>query len=399
MDRLTIGVVGGSIGGLTAACLLRDAGHRVTVYERSPIPLVARGAGIGLLPTTYRYLDERAGVSLDEIAVATSDIRYLGPDGAVADVEAHDYLFSSWTAVYRLMLQHWEETASADDRYLLGHEMSGFSIGSDDRVSIEFVDGGRAEVDLLVCADGIGSTGRAQVLPTVDPAYAGYVAWRGMLPEKALSATTLAALDDAITYFVYPQSHILAYPIPSVDGSVRPGERLFNFVWYRNYAEGAELDDLLTDAEGTSRSLSVPPGLMARHHEAELRATAEAVLPPPLAELVTACRDPFVQVVYDAEVDRMAFGPVCLLGDAAFSVRPHAAAATAKAADDAWRLAEAVEAETSVTAATARWEATQLELGRRLLARTRVIGERSQVTSTWRVGDPELIFGLHRPGH
>ena len=46
-------VVGGSLGGLTAACVLRDAGHDVTVHERSPDPLEQRGAGIGLLAATW----------------------------------------------------------------------------------------------------------------------------------------------------------------------------------------------------------------------------------------------------------------------------------------------------------------------------------------------------------
>ncbi|MEM9615085.1 MAG: FAD-dependent monooxygenase [Actinomycetota bacterium] len=398
MEDLSVGIVGGSVGGLTAACLLRDAGHRVSVFERSATPLVARGAGIGLLPTTSRYLVERAGVTLSDIAVATSEIRYLDRDGSVTDVEAHDYLFSSWTTVYRLLLAHWERTASGEDRYLLGREMVGFATGADGRVTIDFADGAAATVDLLVCADGIGSTARSQLLPSVEQRYAGYAAWRGTFPERRLSAATQRIIDDGITYFVYPQSHILAYPIPAADGSVAAGERLANFVWYRNHADGEELDGVLTDVDGHRRSLSVPPGMLAHEHRDELWATAERVLPPPLTELVTRCPEPFVQVVYDVEVDRMAFGPVCLLGDAAFNARPHAAAGTAKAADDAWRLVEAIAAESSVEAATARYERTQLDLGRRLLARTQAIGERSQVTSTWRVGDPELVFGLHRPG-
>ena len=107
---------------------------------------------------------------------------------------------------------------------------------------------------------------------------------------------------------------------------------------------------------------------------------------------------PFLQVVYDIEVPRMAFGRVCLIGDAAFVVRPHAAAGTAKAAADAWALAEALGRERDVPAALARWEPGQLALGGQLLERTRRIGRRSQVDGTWVPGDPELIFGLRGPG-
>ncbi|MDH3771921.1 MAG: NAD(P)-binding protein, partial [Nitrospirota bacterium] len=54
MQRARVAVAGGSIGGLTAACLLRDAGHQVTVFERSSTELEQRGAGIGFLEAASR---------------------------------------------------------------------------------------------------------------------------------------------------------------------------------------------------------------------------------------------------------------------------------------------------------------------------------------------------------
>jgi len=94
----------------------------------------------------------------------------------------------------------------------------------------------------------------------------------------------------------------------------------------------------------------------------------------------------------------MAFGHACLIGDAAFGLRPHAAAGTAKAAEDAWKLGEAVrEASGDVIAALEAWEPGQLELGRRVLARTRDAGQRSQFEGGWQVGDP-LPFGLYEVG-
>jgi 2,6-dihydroxypyridine 3-monooxygenase len=95
----------------------------------------------------------------------------------------------------------------------------------------------------------------------------------------------------------------------------------------------------------------------------------------------------------------MAFGRVCLLGDAAFSARPHAAAGSAKAAANAWALAEALaETDGDVPKALARWEPAQLELGRNLVERARDIGRRSQFDGTWVPGDPTLVFGLYGPG-
>jgi 2,6-dihydroxypyridine 3-monooxygenase len=389
---LRVAVVGGSLGGLSAALLLRDIGVEVDVYERSPAELAERGAGIGFLPESARYLVERAGVDPDRISVATSHIRYLDRRGAVVYDERHAYRFSSWTTVYRELMARFPRS-----RYHLGHEMTGLK---DDEEAVEVTLAGRParRADLLVCADGVGSTARAHLLPDVTPSYAGYVAWRGVVPEDELDPATRAVFDDAIIYHVYANSHILVYPIPGPSGSVTPGERLVNFVWYRNYLAGGDLDDVLTDASGERRELSVPPGAVDERHVTEMHTVARARLPPPFARVVGAVRQPFVQAIYDIEVPRMAFRRICLLGDAAFVVRPHAAAGTAKAAADAWALAEALEATRDVPTALTGWERSQLALGAQLLERTRRIGRRSQVDGTWVPGDPELIFGLRGPG-
>lgn len=387
-----VAVTGGSLGGLTAALLLRDLGHDVVVYERSAVELEQRGAGIGFLPASYRYLVERAGVDLDAISVTTERIRYLDRRGAVTHDQPHRYRFSSWNTVYRQLLACLER-----DRYLLGHEVAGFEQDGDG-VHVTLSGGRHVAVDMLVGADGVGSKLRRTLLPAVEPAYSGYVAWRGMVAESELDAAALAAVGDAITYYVYANSHILVYPIPGADGSVLPGRRLINFVWYRNYLAGGDLDDVLTDVDGARREVSLPPGAARAVHVAELRATAASRLPPVLAEVVAAAAQPFVQVVLDVEVPAMAFGRVCLIGDAAFVARPHTAAGTAKAADDGWALAAAMADHAGVADALTAWEPGRLALGRELVARTRRVGRRSQVEGTWTPGDPELIFGLYGPG-
>ncbi len=391
-----IGVVGGSLGGLTAACLLRDAGHDVTVFERSSRELEQRGAGIGFLRATYRYLVEHAGLDVSTISIETGHIRYLNRDGSIAHDSNHSYLFSSWNTVYRKLLDAYGSTGDLEDRYRLGHELVDFS-SSGNGAAATFGNGSTWEGDLLIAADGIGSIVRERLQPQALRSYAGYVAWRGMVPESQLDPALAAQLCDAITYYVYANSHILVYPIPNNEGSVAEGDRLINFVWYRNYLEGGELTDLLTDRSGQRRDLSVPPGAMADHHDAEARATATARLPHQIAAVVEATDELFVQVIYDIDVDQMVFGRVAILGDAAFVARPHAAAGTAKAAEDGWALAAALGSH-DIDQALAVWEPTQLALGRDLQERTRRIGLRSQVENTWTPGDPDFIFGLHKPG-
>ena len=118
-----------------------------------------------------------------------------------------------------------------------------------------------------------------------------------------------------------------------------------NFVWYRNYLAGGDLDDVLTDADGAAaRAVACRPARPAPTTSPSCGPTARARLPAAIADVVVGVEQPFLQVIYDVEVPRMAFGRVCLIGDAAFVVRPHAAAGTAKAAADAWALAEALDA-------------------------------------------------------
>ena len=171
-----------------------------------------------------------------------------------------------------------------------------------------------------------------------------------------------------------------------------------NIVWYRNVA-AHDLPALLTDRGGQQRSVSLPPGAAREEVVAELQECARTHLAPALLEVVENIPEPLVQAVFDLDVPKMAAGRVCLIGDAAFAVRPHAAAGTAKAAEDGWVLAEKLQqAQGDVAKALAAWEAQQLAVGRALLARTRHIGDSSQFHDSFRPGDQRLISGLHAPG-
>lgn len=389
---MRIDIVGGSIGGLTAALVLGHHGHDVRVFERSTSELVQRGAGIGLLPETSRYLTDVAGLTLDELSTSTSRIRYLARDGSVVHDQHHEYRFSSWNTIYRSLLSCLDPS-----RYNLGHEMVGW-VDDGAKVTTSFANGRSHEADVLVCADGVGSSARARLLSGLAPRYVGYVAWRGMVKESEMPPDVLSVLDGAITYFVYANSHILVYPIPGQDGETEKGSRLFNYVWYRNYLAGGDFEDLMTDSGGNLREVSVPPGHVAAHHVAEMKAHALARLPRAVSWVVASTKEPFLQAVFDLDIPKMVFGRTCLLGDAAFVGRPHAAAGTAKAAEDAWVLAGSLERESDPAAGLGRYEREQMIVGRGLVERTERIGRRSQFDQDWQAGDPDLIFGLRGPG-
>ena len=74
-------VVGGSLGGLTAALVLRDKGWDVDVLERSAVPLQGRGAGIVAHPTTVRYLVERVGRAIGDSQCLIDDCQFCAGCG------------------------------------------------------------------------------------------------------------------------------------------------------------------------------------------------------------------------------------------------------------------------------------------------------------------------------
>ncbi len=390
--RPRVVVAGGSLAGLTAAHVLTGLGCDVHVLERSPVPLTGRGAGIVLHPATVRWWREHDVRPLEEMSTAMRRLRYLDAAGAVVHEQPCAYRVTSYDALYRDLAGRF-----AGDRHSLGCEVADVAIDADG-VTVGLADSGTERADLLLAADGIGSRVRGVLLPHVRPSYAGYVAWRGTAVEHDLSAAAAATLLGGIAYHLMADGHFLAYPIPGADGSVQRGRRLTNWLWYRNVAEGAALDALMTDRTGVRRPISLAPGAVGDATLADLRAAAPERLPPALAELIAVTPEPFVQVVVDVEVERMAFGRACLIGDAAFALRPHAAVGSAKAAEDAWRLGDALAAcDFDVPAALARWEPGQLALGRAALARTRRAGERAQFEGSWRVGEP-LPWGLYEVG-
>ena len=391
-DSLRVLVIGGSLGGLSAALYLRSKGCMVEIVERAKKSPEGKGAGIVAHPAIFRYLQHGDLQIIDQISVRARWIRYLDRDGSVVHEEPCHYRLSSYDALHRSLSAY-----LAGSPVKFGEEMIDLE-PHEEGAKAHFAGGYSKACDLLVCSDGIHSTARQLLLPELGFQYAGYVGWRGTISEAELGSQFFAALSASITYCLMPNGHILAYPIPSNEGISEPGRSLINWVWYRNIAKGNRLNDLMTDREGKRQSISLPPGGVQKRHIRDLQESANAELPPLLAKMVIQSHEPFVQAIVDMDVPRMVFGRICLMGDAAFVARPHTAAGTAKAADDAWNLAEAVGASTrGLRGALTSWERGQLALGRNLTARAREAGNRLQFKAGMQAGDP-LPLGLKQQG-
>jgi 2,6-dihydroxypyridine 3-monooxygenase len=386
-----VAVIGGSLGGLLAAIALRAVGCAVDVFERVPQRLEAQGAGLRIVPEMARLLEERAGIALAGASTRTRWFRHIGAGNRLISNQAIAGQFTSWGTFHRAL-----SAAFDPARYHLDAACTGVA-EQDDVIEVRFADGRAKTFDLVVFADGILSTGRGIIAPEATLDYAGYVTWRGFVPAVALSMESRAIFAESVTYATPPYSHMIVYPIP--DPAARDaGEVVYNFVWYRNRAEGSDLDALMTDRAGVRRPISLPAGSLRPQFVTEIRA-ATAELPPAHAEVVAKTQEPFIQALYDVVVPRMVKGRACLIGDAAFVTRPHAGAATTKAAVDAWRLADLlVEAGGDVPAALAAWEPEQLEIGRAFVERNREMGRRSLVENRFDPAAPSTQPGLYGPG-
>jgi 2-polyprenyl-6-methoxyphenol hydroxylase-like FAD-dependent oxidoreductase len=336
------------------------------VFERSGEALASRGAGIVPHPELFEALEE-AGARIDaSIGVPVVGRRIFRPDGTVLGEHPLPQVMMSWDRLFRLI-----RAVFPDRHYHAGRAIEGFE-QDEDGVTVLLADGGRERADWLIGADGIRSTVRRQLLPDLEPAYAGYVAWRGLIEERSMSAAARAALCRHLAFCLPPSEQMLGYPVPGADEAIAPGSRRYNWVWYRP-VEAERLPALLTDADGRRYDMSIPPARMAAGPITEMRAAAEALVAPCFLEVVGLVEQPFIQAIYDLESPGLVFGRVVLIGDAAFVARPHAGMGATKAAIDAVTLARTLAAG-DPPAALAEWEARQLRYGRALVERARWLG-------------------------
>lgn len=365
-----IAIAGGSIAGLCAGTALLYAGFDVHVFERSERRLSSRGAGIVVQPELLGLI---AAVDAKPLATTGCTVRrtFVASTGQ-ADSITMPQRFTSWEAIYASL-----RSAFPDERYHLGRELS-LESQSDDGVRIK-VGGERIDAGLLIAADGIRSRFRASLAPDTITRYAGYVAWRGVVDEADLAPELVDHFDDTFSFCqATGGGHALCYFIPGSDLATERGGRRLNWVWYIHIEDGPALDALMTDRSGRRRDASVPQGEISDHAR-DVLIGRTGTLNKAFARLVEATPDPFIQAIIDVAPPGMVFGRVCLIGDAAFVVRPHTAAAAAKAAADAMALARTLRgADGDWGRGLSAWERQQTAIGRQLVDYGVMLGERSQ---------------------
>lgn len=352
-----VGVVGGSLGGLFHAVGLHRLGVDVTVWERSTARPEDRGAGIVLQPTVGSFLCRFCHVDPTNVSVEVSHRQFLDRDGT-AKLASSPQRMISWGVIYNALRATFPE-----DRYRSGAPVR--SLRSTETEAVVEFDASSETVDLVIVADGTASSLRTLVTDDPAPTYAGYVAYRGVVAEAELTEELARTFTDRFTFFDAPGTQFLCYFIPGDGGIVQPGRRRLNWVWYVP-ADPDRLLQITTDGNDRHHGLSLPPGAMHPTVHDELLTLARRTLPPQCVELVQATIQPFAQGIQDGAVSTMRNGRILLSGDAAFTVRPHTAASTDKAAGDAVTLMSALTHGSSLESALATWEDQRLREGRSL---------------------------------
>jgi len=224
-DRIAI--VGGGIGGLTAALALIRHGIAVDVYEQAP-ELKELGAGVQISSNGTRVLYALGlGPAIDKVGVIVSgkEIRLWSTgqtwklfDLGAVSVERYGFPYMMFHrgdlhAALLDAIRREKPEAIHLSRKCMG-------VTQDDAgVSIQFEQGESARADLVIGADGVQSRVRLATFGADQPEFTGIVAWRGLIPRENVPAGIKL---DVGTNWVGPGGHVVHYPVR--------GGSLLNFV-------------------------------------------------------------------------------------------------------------------------------------------------------------------------
>lgn len=342
MKHLKIGIIGGGIGGLSAALALQQAGFRPEVLEQSPA-LTEVGAGLSLSPSAahaLNYLGLADTLRVKAFHPEAQCVRHYQDGRALSWINRGQSLVERYGERYYLI--HRADLHDALAAAVRKHDPAAIQLDKRchaltqdaDGVNVEFVDGTTRRFDALIGADGSRSSVRQQIFGALEPQYTGYIAWRGVVPMELVPQEIL---DPPSGVFIGPGHLVNRYPI-------RGGE-LLNFVAFAERKAWAEegwsirstVDELLQEFAGWTP-------LVRRFME---------LVPPHLL---------FKWGLFDREpLPGWSRGRVTLLGDAAHPVLPFLGHGAVLAIEDGVVLARAFAAANGVEEAFARYEAARKE--------------------------------------
>lgn len=340
-------IIGGGIGGLTAAIALRKRGIDAQVYEQSPA-LRDVGAGISLWPNAVKALRK---LGLEDLLRAIS---LTGTDGAL---RRWDGTFLSRTSSKELerrfgggmVILHRAELLAmlagsvGLPNIHLGNAL--FDIDSNSPgVSVSFTNGATAHGDILIGADGLHSVVRRWLGHPERIRYSGYTAWRAVVPFDH------PTFVPAETWG--PGRRFGAFPLQ--------GDRVYWFATC-NASEGE------TDPEDGPQSLLL--SLFDGWHQ-------------PIEDLIRAADDSRIlrNDLYDSDpLAEWGRGRITLLGDAAHPMTPNLGQGACQAIEDAVELAACLAEGTDLEPALEKYQKRRIARTGPIVLASRRLGRLAQI--------------------
>jgi len=359
-------VVGGGIGGLTAALCLHGAGHQVRVYEAVG-EIRALGVGINVQPSAIRILSRLGLVDdLDKVAIRTSELVFANRHGQPIwrDPRGLDGgypwpQFSVHRGDLQMALLNAATARLRADNIRAGHRLARFEQTAAG-VTAHFIDRdgkpvGSESADILIGADGIHSTVRSTFYPNEGPPrWQGVMMWRGV--SEGLPFLTGRSMVQA----GHHRQKFVCYPISRRHAA--NGKALINWIADLYLGDGTtppredwnkpgDPNDILPKFAGWNFGwLDVP----------EIIRTASAIFEFPMVD-----RDPLPRWSHDR---------VTLLGDAAHPMYPIGSNGATQAIIDGEALTMALSEEPDPTAALKLYEQRRLPLTARIVESNRKHG-------------------------
>ncbi len=367
-----VAIIGGGIGGLTAANALMQAGIEVAVYEATA-ELKEIGAGVALHPNAMNVL-RAIGVEDDVRNVAGRSewqvMRNWKTGRLIGKTSRQQQAASFGTAgatVHRADLLDVLAGALQADIVTLGKRCT--EVQPDGAVAVaRFADGSEIEADVIVGADGIHSAVRTSLFGPDAPRFTGKICYRSVVSTEAVRGARPST--EGAQWFG-PHGTIVLYPMR--------GEELINVVChydddgYRHESWIAECsrEEVLERYDGW--------------HESLLR-------------LFAAADTWYKWALYDRDpIPRWTRGRVTVLGDAAHPMLPYLGQGACQAIEDGAVLATALSAEASdPLTGLARYERTRRPRASRVVLTARERGQSNHLTSRWAAWQRDLKIALRR---
>ncbi|KAK0217043.1 hypothetical protein IW262DRAFT_166080 [Armillaria fumosa] len=352
--KLKVAVCGGGIGGLAFALAASKHSHiAVEVYEASS-GFSSFGAGIGLWPRAWSVLTTLGlGDHLMKIASSspTTDTTHSFTFRKSDQPGGSD--FYKMYSKGQIMTFHRGQLQQAFLQHLpssypihYSKRLQSYSRQSSDEIQLTFRDGAHATCDVLVGADGIHSTVRAQlmhdeaqmalhsgrpdaaeeILTSIEPFWTGSIAYRELAPLARLQKdadTRKLRIPLHPTQYIGKDLNIMVYPVSQED----MGE-VINLVVFHTRPE---LEGMMYDGPWTAQvdEASWLDEISFDEWEPEARGWSKCIERP--TKWAIHAVKPLHTYINDC---------VVLLGDAGHAMDPHQGAGAGLAIEDAYVLAE-----------------------------------------------------------